>query len=149
MRGSLVLLGITKITPRLLLNQVTYDLQKHISILIVDRRPIATWKTCSAWITTLCLSILLTWMTSKNAGSEVKLGLIVYRPPRNGPTLWEIGIPDRTAAEFYIPDPKPTLTNRLYNNSEKLVLWPVATHTHTYIDQSSFNLSKILLLTFQ
>ncbi|XP_035551432.1 rhamnogalacturonate lyase-like isoform X2 [Juglans regia] len=52
-------------------------------------------------------------------GSEVKLGLIVYRPPRNGPTLWEIGIPDRTAAEFYIPDPKPTLTNRLYNNSEK------------------------------
>ncbi|KAG6702606.1 hypothetical protein I3842_07G043700 [Carya illinoinensis] len=52
-------------------------------------------------------------------GSEVKLGLIVYRPPRNGPTLWEIGIPDRTAAEFYIPDPKPTLTNKLYNNSEK------------------------------
>ena len=60
-------------------------------------------------------------MTS-NAGSEVKLGALVYEPPRHGPTLLEIGIPDRTATEFYVPDPYPTLTNRLYNkHSEKLV----------------------------
>ncbi|KAF5454361.1 hypothetical protein F2P56_024033 [Juglans regia] len=52
-------------------------------------------------------------------GSKVELGVVVYRPPRNGPTLWEIGIPDRTAAEFFIPDPKPTLTNRLFNHTEK------------------------------
>ncbi|XP_044488224.1 probable rhamnogalacturonate lyase B [Mangifera indica] len=50
------------------------------------------------------------------AGSEFKLGAIVYWPPRIGPTLWEIGVPDRSAAEFYVPDPYPTLMNRLYTN---------------------------------
>ncbi|XP_044509893.1 probable rhamnogalacturonate lyase B isoform X2 [Mangifera indica] len=50
------------------------------------------------------------------AGSEFNLGAIVYRPPRNGPTLWEIGVPDRSAAEFFVPDPYPTLMNRLYKN---------------------------------
>ncbi|XP_043811011.1 rhamnogalacturonate lyase B-like [Manihot esculenta] len=50
-------------------------------------------------------------------GSNIKLGVLTYDPPRNGPTLWEIGIPDRTAAEFYIPDPNPTLINKLYINS--------------------------------
>ncbi|KAI5648048.1 hypothetical protein M9H77_34053 [Catharanthus roseus] len=49
-------------------------------------------------------------------GSEFSLGNLVFVPPRNGPTLWEIGIPDRTAAEFYIPDPAPGLENHLYNN---------------------------------
>lgn len=49
-------------------------------------------------------------------GSKIELDVIVYEPPRNGPTLWEIGIPDRTAAEFYIPDPYPTLMNQLYSN---------------------------------
>lgn len=44
--------------------------------------------------------------------------MLSYDPPRRGPTLWEIGVPDRTAAEFYIPDPEPTLKNRLYNNSK-------------------------------
>ncbi|XP_010544057.1 PREDICTED: probable rhamnogalacturonate lyase B isoform X2 [Tarenaya hassleriana] len=41
---------------------------------------------------------------------------VVYQPPRNGPTLWEIGIPDRSAAEFYVPDPSPKYINRLYVN---------------------------------
>ncbi|WCJ32020.1 Rhamnogalacturonate lyase family protein [Euphorbia peplus] len=50
------------------------------------------------------------------AGSRVKLGSLVYVPPRNGPTLWNIGIPDRSAAEFYVPDAYPTLMNRLYTN---------------------------------
>jgi rhamnogalacturonan endolyase len=35
------------------------------------------------------------------------MGDLVYEPPRDGPTLWEIGIPDRSAAEFYIPGPDP------------------------------------------
>lgn len=48
-------------------------------------------------------------------GCLFKLGTIIYNPPRNGPTLWEIGVPDRSAAEFYIPDPYPTLMNKLYN----------------------------------
>ena len=50
------------------------------------------------------------------AGSQMNVGPIVYEPPRNGPTLWEIGVPDRTAGEFYIPDPYPTLMNKLYVN---------------------------------
>ncbi|XP_026399503.1 probable rhamnogalacturonate lyase B isoform X1 [Papaver somniferum] len=39
---------------------------------------------------------------------------LVYEPPRNGTTLWEIGIPDRTAAEFFIPDVDPKYVNPLY-----------------------------------
>ncbi|GMY32300.1 rhamnogalacturonate lyase B-like isoform X2 [Fagus crenata] len=53
------------------------------------------------------------------AGGEIKMGVLVYEPPRQGPTLWEIGVLDRTAAEFFIPDPYPTLMNRLYNNDHK------------------------------
>ena len=44
------------------------------------------------------------------------LGVVVYKPPRNGPTLWEIGIPDRTASEFFVPDTYPALENKLYTN---------------------------------
>ncbi|KAK7366899.1 hypothetical protein VNO80_08902 [Phaseolus coccineus] len=49
-------------------------------------------------------------------GDNINLGSLVFNPPRNGPTLWEIGIPDRSAAEFYVPDPYPKLVNRLYLN---------------------------------
>ncbi|KAG6397547.1 hypothetical protein SASPL_143716 [Salvia splendens] len=42
-----------------------------------------------------------------NPGSSVKIVNLVFDPRRNGPTFWEIGIPDRTAAEFFIPDPNP------------------------------------------
>uniref|UniRef100_A0A0A0LE32 rhamnogalacturonan endolyase n=3 Tax=Cucumis sativus TaxID=3659 RepID=A0A0A0LE32_CUCSA len=49
-------------------------------------------------------------------GSDIKVGELVFEPPRDGPTLWEIGIPDRTAAEFYIPDPNPKYINKLYVN---------------------------------
>ncbi|KAL2498987.1 Rhamnogalacturonate lyase family protein [Abeliophyllum distichum] len=53
-------------------------------------------------------------------GNTIRLGSLVYDPPRNGPTLWEIGIPDRTAAEYFVPDPNPTLMNQLYvNHGEK------------------------------
>uniref|UniRef100_A0A804HSV4 rhamnogalacturonan endolyase n=1 Tax=Musa acuminata subsp. malaccensis TaxID=214687 RepID=A0A804HSV4_MUSAM len=48
------------------------------------------------------------------SGNHINLGNLVYNPPRDGPTLWEIGIPDRSAAEFFVPDPDPKYTNRLY-----------------------------------
>ncbi|KAL0697532.1 hypothetical protein Bca4012_053654 [Brassica carinata] len=48
---------------------------------------------------------------------DISPGELVYEPPRDGPTLWEIGVPDRTAAEFYIPDPNPMFVNKLYVNS--------------------------------
>ncbi|KAH9626558.1 hypothetical protein KSS87_005538 [Heliosperma pusillum] len=50
------------------------------------------------------------------AGCDVELGDLLFEPPRDGPTLWEIGIPDRTASEFYAPDPNPNYVNKLYVN---------------------------------
>ncbi|XP_042451252.1 probable rhamnogalacturonate lyase B isoform X2 [Zingiber officinale] len=50
------------------------------------------------------------------SGSQIDLGDLIYEPPRDGPTLWEIGIPDRSAAEFFIPDPNPNFINQLYVN---------------------------------
>ncbi|KAL9234732.1 hypothetical protein vseg_009567 [Gypsophila vaccaria] len=49
-------------------------------------------------------------------GHNVDLGELVFEPPRDGPTLWEIGVPDRLAKEFYIPDPNPKYVNKLYVN---------------------------------
>ncbi|KAK1276221.1 hypothetical protein QJS04_geneDACA005768 [Acorus gramineus] len=49
-------------------------------------------------------------------GSDINVGDLVYEPPRDGPTLWEIGIPDRSAAEFFVPDPNPMYINKLYIN---------------------------------
>ncbi|CAA0396356.1 unnamed protein product [Arabidopsis thaliana] len=48
------------------------------------------------------------------AGCDIDVGNIVYEPPRDGPTVWEIGIPDRSAAEFFVPDPNPKYINKLY-----------------------------------
>lgn len=50
-------------------------------------------------------------------GAEIKLGSVIYDPLRSGPTIWEIGIPDRTAAEFYVPDPNPRFLNHLFVNN--------------------------------
>ncbi|XP_052622429.1 uncharacterized protein LOC111894732 [Lactuca sativa] len=44
-------------------------------------------------------------------GVRLNMGELVYHPPRYGPTLWAIGFPDRTAAEFHIPDPQPKYAN--------------------------------------
>ncbi|KAI4385261.1 hypothetical protein MLD38_003308 [Melastoma candidum] len=52
-------------------------------------------------------------------GSKIQLGDVIYSPPRQGPTLWEIGIPDRSAMEFYVPDPYPDLVNKLFLNDNK------------------------------
>ncbi|KAL3838682.1 hypothetical protein ACJIZ3_023273 [Penstemon smallii] len=49
-----------------------------------------------------------------NPGSKIKLKNVVFKPPRTGATLWEIGIPDRTAAEFFIPDPNPSFKIHQY-----------------------------------
>ncbi|KAJ6681877.1 RHAMNOGALACTURONATE LYASE FAMILY PROTEIN [Salix koriyanagi] len=57
------------------------------------------------------------------SGCDMDMGDLVYEPPRDGPTLWEIGIPDRSAAEFYIPDPDPKFMNNLYaNHPDRLAL---------------------------
>lgn len=53
------------------------------------------------------------------------MGDLVYEPPRDGPTMWEIGIPDRSAAEFYIPDPNPKYINKLYVNHPDRLIIPI------------------------
>ncbi|XP_073042069.1 uncharacterized protein, partial [Primulina eburnea] len=55
-------------------------------------------------------------------GSDIKLDNVVFEPPRKGPTLWEIGIPDRTASEFFIPDPTNYKIHLYKNDTEKQVL---------------------------
>ncbi|XP_019053046.1 PREDICTED: probable rhamnogalacturonate lyase B [Nelumbo nucifera] len=52
-------------------------------------------------------------------GCNTSLGNLVYKAPRAGPTLWEIGIPDRSASEFYVPDPNPKYINKLYTVHNK------------------------------
>jgi len=47
-------------------------------------------------------------------GCKIEVGEVIYEAPRDGPTLWEIGIPDRSAAEFYVPDPNPNYINKLF-----------------------------------
>ncbi|KAL0361743.1 UNVERIFIED_CONTAM: hypothetical protein Sradi_3858800 [Sesamum radiatum] len=55
-------------------------------------------------------------LRNSNTDCDIDVGELTYEPPRNGPTLWEIGIPDRTAAEFNVPDPNPMYINKLYVN---------------------------------
>ncbi|KAL2317594.1 hypothetical protein Fmac_031470 [Flemingia macrophylla] len=47
-------------------------------------------------------------------GCEIDVGEVIYEPPRDEPTLWEIGIPDRSANGFYVPDPNPNYINKLF-----------------------------------
>ncbi|MCO5600862.1 hypothetical protein L7F22_054979 [Adiantum nelumboides] len=52
----------------------------------------------------------------KATGGVLDLGELIYEPPRDGRTLWEIGTPTRTAYEFFIPDPNPLYMNKLFVN---------------------------------
>ncbi|KAF8724805.1 hypothetical protein HU200_020743 [Digitaria exilis] len=51
--------------------------------------------------------------------SAIDMGELVFDPPRSGPTLWEIGVPDRSAAEFYIPDPDPRYASKLFLTKDR------------------------------
>ncbi|KAJ1275614.1 hypothetical protein BS78_05G148700 [Paspalum vaginatum] len=52
-------------------------------------------------------------------GRAVSVGELVFEPARSGPTLWEIGVPDRSAAEFYVPDADPRYASRLFVGGER------------------------------
>nr|GEV34489.1 rhamnogalacturonate lyase family protein [Tanacetum cinerariifolium] len=54
-----------------------------------------------------------------NPQAVIDVGNLIYEPPREGPTLWEIGIPDRSAAEFHVPEPDPKYVNQLFVNNPK------------------------------
>ncbi|KAK6154641.1 hypothetical protein DH2020_008889 [Rehmannia glutinosa] len=70
-------------------------------------------------------------------GSETQLGNINYVPPRNGPTLWEIGFPDRTANDYYVPDVNPMYVNKLFLHSpeKQYGLWDRYTDIYPKSDQ--------------
>ncbi|RZC82078.1 hypothetical protein C5167_044663 [Papaver somniferum] len=60
------------------------------------------------------------WSRAGPDGDSIELDDdLVYEPPRNGTTLWEIGIPDRTAAEFFIPYVDPKYVNPLYLTQDR------------------------------
>ncbi|BFI27800.1 rhamnogalacturonan endolyase [Marchantia polymorpha subsp. ruderalis] len=69
-------------------------------------------------------------------GEKLVLSDMVYEPPRAGPTVWSIGVADRSATG-YIPDPDPKYVNKLFvNHPEKwrqYGLW--ARYTQLYPDQ--------------
>ncbi|KAF5746763.1 rhamnogalacturonate lyase B-like isoform X2 [Tripterygium wilfordii] len=69
-----------------------------------------------AWVPGFIGDYVYDVLVNVTADSPVKVGNLVYEPPKDGPTLWEIGIPDRSAAEFFIPDPNPKYINKLYVN---------------------------------
>ncbi|GER34853.1 rhamnogalacturonate lyase family protein [Striga asiatica] len=50
-----------------------------------------------------------------SSGSNVIATSVVFEAPRKGPTLWEMGIPDRTAAEFFIPNPSSRIFAHHYS----------------------------------
>ncbi|CAN4114795.1 unnamed protein product [Withania somnifera] len=54
-------------------------------------------------------------------GGNIKLKNLVYKPPRNGATIWEIGVPDRTAVEFFIPTPPPQYKVHKYQNDTESI----------------------------
>lgn len=39
--------------------------------------------------------------------TPLDLGIVEFRPIRQGPTVWEIGFPDRNSAEFFVPEMNP------------------------------------------
>ncbi|XP_021903474.1 probable rhamnogalacturonate lyase B [Carica papaya] len=69
-----------------------------------------------AWVSGFIGDYKYETLITITSGCDTDLGNLVYYPPRDGPTLWEIGIPDRSAAEFYVPDPNPMFINKLYIN---------------------------------
>ncbi|KAG9440114.1 hypothetical protein H6P81_020279 [Aristolochia fimbriata] len=73
-----------------------------------------------AWVPGFIGDYKTDWTITITAGGDINLGDLEYKPIREGPTLWEIGVPDRTALEFYIPDPNPIYYNNfLWNPNDR------------------------------
>ncbi|OVA07811.1 Rhamnogalacturonate lyase [Macleaya cordata] len=74
-----------------------------------------------------------------SAASQTQLGNLIYVPQRDGPTVWEIGFPDRTTIGFYVPDVNPLYVNKLFINSPEKYrqygLWDRYTDIHPELDQ--------------
>jgi rhamnogalacturonan endolyase len=74
-----------------------------------------------AWVPGFLGDFMRAAPVTVTSGGDIDLGDLVFEPPRSGPTLWEIGLPDRTVAEFFVPDADPKYANKLYLNMDKLL----------------------------
>ncbi|XP_050944605.1 probable rhamnogalacturonate lyase B isoform X1 [Cucumis melo] len=78
-------------------------------------------------------------LVTVSAGSYTHLGILTYSPLRDGPTVWEIGFPDRTANSFYVPDVNPMYVNKLFLHSPEKFrqygLWDGYSDSHPRNDQ--------------
>ncbi|XP_062203110.1 rhamnogalacturonate lyase B-like [Phragmites australis] len=72
-----------------------------------------------AWVPGFLGDYMHTSSVTVTPGGAIDLGDLVFEPPRSGPTLWEIGVPDRTAAEFFVPDADPKYRNGLFLSKDK------------------------------
>ncbi|KAL6338972.1 hypothetical protein AAG906_024123 [Vitis piasezkii] len=71
-----------------------------------------------AWVSGVMGNYMYEATVTVTPGSVTKLPPLVFKPPRDGPTLWEIGIPNRHAAEFYVPNVTKNI-NTLYLEQDK------------------------------
>ncbi|XP_047055399.1 rhamnogalacturonate lyase B-like [Lolium rigidum] len=80
-----------------------------------------------AWVPGILGDYMYAASVTVSAAGAVSLGDLVFEPPRSGPTLWEMGVPDRSAAEFFIPDPNPKYLSKLFltrdNKYRQYGLW--------------------------
>lgn len=67
-----------------------------------------------AWVPGFLGDYMYAALVTVAAGGTVNLRDLVFEPPRSGPTLWDIGVPDRSAAEFFVPDPNPKYLSKLF-----------------------------------
>ncbi|KAF8706458.1 hypothetical protein HU200_030731 [Digitaria exilis] len=73
-----------------------------------------------AWVPGFLGDFVYTSPVTVTPGGAIVLGDLVFEPPRSGPTLWEIGVPDRTAEEFFVPDVDAKYANSLFLNKDNL-----------------------------
>ncbi|XP_074294460.1 uncharacterized protein LOC141622306 [Silene latifolia] len=71
-----------------------------------------------AWVPGIIGDYIYAEKITVTPGSAINLGDVEFEALRNGPTLWEIGYPDRSAQEFYVPTPSSIFVNKLYTDSD-------------------------------
>ncbi|KAE8779307.1 Rhamnogalacturonate lyase [Hordeum vulgare] len=72
-----------------------------------------------AWVPGVLGDYMNTTRVTVTSGGAINLGDLVFEPPRSGPTLWEIGVPDRSAAEMFVPDPDTKYLNKLFHDKDR------------------------------
>ncbi|XP_047340187.1 probable rhamnogalacturonate lyase B [Impatiens glandulifera] len=72
-----------------------------------------------AWVPGLIGDYKYDYIVTISPGFTTRLNHLLFKPPRVGVTLWEIGYPDRSSQEFYIPNSDPYYSNYIFKSFEK------------------------------